>query len=306
MRIVSLLPALTELVCALGRADWLVGVTHECDFPEGVERLPRLTRGRIPESLTSAEIDAVVAEQRGSLFELDEALLAELEPDLILTQEQCDVCAIDEATVRRCATRLPGSPRVESVNPVTLAGVFEMFRRIGELTDSEAASNRLLDRFNSTSAEIAGRIGEGMASPRRVFVLEWIDPPYCSGHWNPELVALAGGVEVSGQAGERSRPISWESIERSKPATIIMARCGFSLDRTEREVELFRRRTEWTALMASDAASVVLVDGSAYFSRPGPRLETSLRIAAAAIHPETCADLAPAEGVGWRRLLETK
>lgn len=305
MRIVSLLPALTELVCALGRADWLVGVTHECDFPEGVERLPRLTRGRIPASLTSAEIDAVVAEQRGSLFELDEALLAELKPDLILTQEQCDVCAISEATVRGCASSLPGRPRVESVNPITLTGVFDMFRRIGELTDSVASSDRLLARFHSTAEEVARRIGKRMASPRRVLVLEWIDPPYCSGHWNPELVTLAGGVEVSGQAGERSRPISWEAIERSNPDTIIMALCGFSLDRTEREVELFRRRTEWASLMASGATSIILVDGSAYFSRPGPRLETSLRIAAAAIHPETCTDLAPAEGVGWRRFLDT-
>ena len=142
MRIVSLLPSLTELVCALGHQEELVGVTHECDFPPGVESLPFLTRSRIDADATSAEIDELVSAQQGSLYELDEEVLAALKPDLILTQEQCDVCAVNEATVREAAERLPGSPRVESFNPTDLEGVFGMFRRVGELLDEARRPDR--------------------------------------------------------------------------------------------------------------------------------------------------------------------
>ena len=144
MRIVSLLPSLTELVCALGRGDELVGVTHECDYPPGVEFLPHLTRSRIPSGASSAAIDAMVAEQGGSLYEIDAEVLDDLRPDLILTQEQCDVCAVNEATVRRTAASLPGRPPVESVNPTDLEGVFAMFRRVGELLDASEAAERLI------------------------------------------------------------------------------------------------------------------------------------------------------------------
>jgi iron complex transport system substrate-binding protein len=302
MRVVSLLPSLTELVCALGRGGELVGATHECDYPPGVEALPPLTRSRIPSAAASAEIDALVAEQQGSLYELDEALLAELRPDLILTQEQCDVCAVNEATVRRAAARLPGDPHVESINPLDLGGVFEVFRRVGALLDAEAAADALISGFQATTDEIARRVAPSAKPPRRVLLLEWLDPPYCSGHWNPEIVARAGGVEVIGKAGKRSRRITWESITSAAPDVILLSFCGFTLDRADRELESFRDRPEWQSFTRGRENHVALVDGSAFFSRPGPRLETSLRIAAAAIHPENCHDLAPPEGEGWRRL----
>jgi iron complex transport system substrate-binding protein len=302
MRIVSLLPSLTELICALGRRDELVGVTHECDYPPGVESLPHLTRGRIPAAATSAEIDALVAAQQGSLYELDEALLARLEPDLILTQEQCDVCAVNEATVRRAAAKLPGAPHVESINPLDLGGVFDVFRRVGTLLDAEDAASALITGFQTTTDEIARRMASSKIPPRRVLLLEWLDPPYCSGHWNPEIVERAGGTEVIGKAGERSRRLAWESIAAGEPSMVLVSLCGFALDRTEREIESFRDRPEWRSVVNDRKVEVVLADGSAFFSRPGPRLETSLRIAAAAIHPETCRDLAPPEGEGWRRV----
>src|SRR5437899_2241187 len=173
MRIVSLLPSLTELVCALGRGADLVGVTHECDFPAGVEALPHLTRSRIPGSASSAEIDAAVAAHGGSLYDLDGDLLARLRPDLILTQEQCDVCAVNEATVRRVASALPGSPRVESVNPTDLAGVHATFRRVGDLTGARAEADALVAAFEATAAEVSRRLGG--RSPRRVLLLEWFD-----------------------------------------------------------------------------------------------------------------------------------
>lgn len=300
MRIVSLLPSLTELVVALGHGADLVGVTHECDFPPEVARLPHLTRSRIPSSASSVAIDAMVAEQGGSLYELDGDLLATLAPALILTQEQCDVCAVNEATVRRVAAVLPGSPRVESVNPTSVAEVHAMFRRVGDLLgdDARAAADRIVAGFDATAAEISRRRA-GKPS-RRVILLEWSDPPFASGHWNPEIIALAGGVEAIGRPGAPSRRLSWDEVARADPELILLSPCGFTLDRTRAELPALRARPEWSRLAAVRAGSVVLVDGSSYFSRPGPRLEASLRIAAAAIDPDACDDLADVPG--WCRL----
>lgn len=298
MRIVSLLPSLTELVCALGRGDELVGVTHECDFPPGVERLPHLTRSVIPTSSSSGAIDALVAERRGSLYELDADLIARLRPDLILTQEQCDVCAVNEATVRRVAADLPGSPHVESVNPTSLAGVHAMSRRVGDLLGARSEAEALVAAFEATAAAIARRRA-GRARPRTL-VLEWFDPPFSSGHWNPELVALAGGIEAIGRPDERSRRLTWGEVAAADPEVIVLSPCGFTLERTELELPALQARPEWSHLSAVRRGGVTLVDGSAYFSRPGPRLETSLRIAAAAMDPDVCRELAPDSG--WRRL----
>jgi iron complex transport system substrate-binding protein len=291
MRIVSLLPSLTELVCALGRGDELVGVTHECDYPPGVELLPRLTRSKIPTDATGSEIDALVAGQGGSLYDLDGDALAELRPDLILTQEQCDVCAVNEATVRRVAAGLAGSPRVESVNPTDLEGVFAMFWRIGELLDAQEAADTLIGRFGETARSIDSLLGS-LPTPR-VLVLEWVDPPFSSGHWNPEIITLAGGREVIGRSGERSRRLGWDEVARADPDLILVAACGFGVDRTLDELAGMADRPEWRDPRAVRNGRVAVTDGSAFFSRPGPRLETSLRVAASAIHPDLCADLAP-------------
>jgi iron complex transport system substrate-binding protein len=298
MRIVSLLPSLTELVVALGKGGALVGVTHECDFPPGVELLPRLTRSRIPASATGAEIDAAVSAQGGSLYELDADLLKRLRPDLILTQEQCDVCAVNEAAVRRVAGSLPGSPRVESVNPTDLAGVHAMFRLVGDLLGARAKAGDVIASFEATASLIARRLSN--LPPRSTLLLEWLDPPFSSGHWNPEIIALAGGSEAIARPGERSRRLCWEDVSRADPEVIILSPCGFTLERTEGEWPALLSRPEWSGLRAVRLGNVVVVDGSAYFSRPGPRLETSLRIAATAIQPDLCGDLAPAEG--WKRL----
>ena len=291
MRIVSLLPSLTELVCALGRGDELVGVTHECDFPPGVELIPQLTRSNIPHDAPSASIDALVAEQRGSLYALDAQTLAELRPDLILTQEQCDVCAVNEATVRRTAASLNDPPRVESVNPTDLEGLFAMFRRIGGLLDARSTAEAMIESTLHTGDQIAHRI-EGKPIPRTL-LLEWLDPPFSSGHWNPELIALAGGREVIGRTGERSTRISWSEVAEANPEAILVSACGFSIDRTEAELTMLVDRPEWRDLQAVRIGRVSLTDGSAYFSRPGPRIEASIRVAAAFLNPDQCGDLAP-------------
>jgi iron complex transport system substrate-binding protein len=307
MRIVSLLPSLTELVCALGRGDELVGVTHECDYPPGVEKLPHLTRSRIPSAATSAEINELVSQQAGSLYELDESLLAQLNPDLILTQEQCDVCAVNEVTVRRAAERLASVARVESVNPTTLGEVFAMFRGVAALLGVVESAHVLVARFEATASEIARRrcsalaSGESSARPH-VLLLEWLDPPFSAGHWNPEIIHLAGGMEALGRPGQKSRCLSWDLVASSRPDVILVAPCGYTLDHSAAEIDSLAQRPEWRALAAVKNGSVVVVDGAAYFSRPGPRLETSLRIAAAAVDPESCGDLAPREGPDWKSL----
>ncbi len=301
MRIVSLLPSLTELVWYLGRGANLVGVTHECDFPPGVEKLPHLTRSRIPSAAASAEIDRLVSERAGSLYDLDEELLATLNPDLILTQEQCDVCAVNEATVRRAALALPGHPAVESVNPTTLGEVLAMFRRIGALLDADKPAKYMVAGFEKTTREIgAYRNKSRPEAPPRVLLLEWLDPPFCSGHWNPEIIERAGGLEVLGQSGEKSRRCTWDEVASSEPDLIILALCGFPLVRAVEELVAVNDRPEWRDMAAVRNGRVAVVDGSSYFSRPGPRLETSLRIAAAAIDPKRCLDLAPPETHGWR------
>jgi iron complex transport system substrate-binding protein len=307
MRIVSLLPSLTELVCALGRRVDLAGVTHECDFPAGVENLPHLTRSRLATAATSVEIDEQVSQQASSLYELDEHLLEALDPDLILTQEQCDVCAVNETTVRRAALRSKNRARVETVNPTDMCGVLAMFRRVAALLGTEERGEELVARFEATAREIAGRQGRdgqarrSWASPRVVLV-EWLDPPYCSGHWNPEIIEFAGGAEALGRPGEKSRRITWGDIAGSGAEVILVSPCGHTLDRALDEVESLAQRPEWRGLSAVQNGRVVVTDGSAYFSRPGPRLETSLRIAAAAIDPERCAGMAPPECHGWRRV----
>ena len=308
MRIASLLPALTELVCALDRNGDLVGVSHGCDYPPGVESLPFLTRSRISAEGTSAEIDDRVSAQRDGLYELEEEVLASLDPDLILTQEQCDVCAVNDETVREAAARLPGSLSVESFNPINLDGVFAMFRRVGDLLDNRSRADSLVADFELTAGEIARRhkTAAGQFSALRVLLLQWLDPPFSCGHWNPEIIERAGGVEVIGQAGVPARRLTWKEVAASRPEVVIVAPCGFKLERAEIELRAIESRAEWRDLPAVRGGRVVLADGSAYFSRPSPRLEASLRIAAAAIDPEHCGDLAPPEGQGWLRWAVTR
>ncbi|GIW89053.1 MAG: cobalamin-binding protein [Isosphaeraceae bacterium] len=292
MRIVSLLPSLTELVAALGREEELVGISHECDAPPGIWDRPRLTRSRIDAQAPAAAIDAQVAAQGGSLYELDRAALAATRPTLILTQAQCDVCAVNEATVRDVAAGLPGPPQVLSVNPTDLEGVFTMFRQVAQALggDAPARAERLIADFETTARAIARRTA-GVVRPRVLF-LEWPDPPYCAGHWIPELIALGGGVSALGRAGVASRRVSWEEVSGTHAEVAVVAPCGFSLEQARREAERLAERPAWQGLPAVRTDRVVLADGNQYFSRPGPRLEASLRIVAAAVDPERCGALA--------------
>jgi iron complex transport system substrate-binding protein len=288
MRIVSLLPSATEIVCLLGLADELVGVTHECDYPTRVLALPKVTRTLIPLDAPSAEIDALVRERlktQNALYTLDLPVLEMLRPDLIVTQTLCDVCAVAEEEVRAAACSLPGRPRVVNLEPTTLAGVFDNIRQVAVAAGVEDPCDEVIGRLRGRVEAVAGRTEQIRDRPR-VTLLEWIDPPFCCGHWSPELIRLAGGVDGLGRDGLPSRTLRWEELLDWRPEVLFIACCGFSVSRTLQDVPILRAYPGWNDLPCARAGRVYVVDGSAYFSRPGPRLVDSLEILAHALHPE--------------------
>lgn len=287
MKIVSLLPSATEIVCALGLEEQLVGITHECDFPASVQALPKVTRTLIPTDASSAEIDRLVREQlqtSGALYTLDLPTLQELLPDLIVTQALCDVCAVAEDEVRAAACSLPGNPQIVNLEPQTLAEVFDAIRQVAQAAGVESKAKEVVQEL---TARVEAVVARAANRPRpRVALLEWLDPPFSCGHWNPELVRLAGGVEGLGREGSPSRTLSWEEVFAWRPEVVVIACCGFSIERTLEDVSRLRSMAGWQDLPAVRAGRVYVADGSHYFNRPGPRLVDSLEILAHAISPE--------------------
>jgi iron complex transport system substrate-binding protein len=287
-RICSLLPSATEIVYALGLEDRLVAVTHECDYPRQAREKPGVTTSVIPtETLTSAEIDRAVREslaEEATIYHLDEASLQRLQPDLILTQDLCEVCAVGTGEVRRAALRLSSAPRVVSLEPTTLAEVLDSILLVGRLT---GALHRAIDLVGNLQARI--RVVRDAVRGRpgvRVLTLEWTEPPFVGGHWVPEMVGLAGGLDVLGRAGEISREVSWEEIAASSPDVVVAMPCGFGLDRSTEELQRVELPAEWRSLPAVRAGRVYAVDGSSFFNRPGPRLLDGVEILASILHPE--------------------
>ncbi len=280
MRIVSLLPSATEIVCALDLTGQLVGVTHECDWPPIVRTLPRVTHTHIPTEATSAEIDGLVRGQIGdghALYSLNVAELQRLRPDLIITQSLCGVCAVADREVCEAAARLPGAPRVLRLEPTRLREVFESIIDVadaaGVLPIGKGLIARLAERVERVQAAVAAaRAGP----PPRVVLLEWLDPPVSCGHWSPELIELAGGWELLGGAGEPSRRLSHAQIAAADPDVLLIACCGQSADRARRDVPAFCAQPEIATLRCIRAGRIHVTDGNAFFSRPGPRLVDAL------------------------------
>ena len=304
MNIVSLLPSATEIVCALGLEECLVGVTHECDYPASVKRLPKVTRTLIPHDATSAEIDALVRERlqtQRALYTLDMDTLERLRPNLLITQALCDVCAVAEAEVQEASCRLPGRPRVLNLEPMSLPDVFETLLLVGDATGRDAEARRVVSDLRARVEQVSARTAALPSQDRpRVAFLEWLDPPFCGGHWNPALVEVAGGVDVLGCAGQPSRTTAWEEVLVSRPDVLFIACCGFDTKRTLQDIPLLERRPGWGSLPAVQHGRVFVADGNSYFSRPGPRLVDSLEILAHALHPQAHplpSHLVPARGL---------
>jgi iron complex transport system substrate-binding protein len=286
-RIVSLLPSATEIVCALGLQDRLVAVTHECDFPaDALASVPRITSNLVPaEVRRSEEIDAAVRAAVGAghgLYALDEQLLGELEPDLILTQELCEVCAVAYPRVVEAA-RLAGggsAPMIVSLEPHSLADVLATIELVSELAGvperGRELANGLWQRLDAMAPPAS--------MPRRVALVEWLSPLFAPGHWVPEQVERAGGASVIGQAGARSREASWEALTAADPEVLVLGLCGFDLPRSLEEWAAFQVPEPLARIRAWQSGELWAIDGSAYVSRPGPRLVDGVEVLAAIIN----------------------
>lgn len=289
-RICSLLPGATEVVAALGMADHLVGISHECDFPPDVHDKPVLVHPLVPSEGPSGEIDrhvsARVAEGQ-SLYALDEARFRAASPDVIITQELCQVCAVTPSHLERAVQTLPSTPTVVTLNPVSLDQVLGDVATIGRAIGRESEARDYLAELQEQVRDLQAQLASATTRPR-VACLEWLDPLYCAGHWVPELVALAGATDLLGRAGEPSRRIDWSELQDARPEVLVLMPCGFSVDRTVQEALHQRARHAWPALPAVAQQQVYAVEAAAYFSRPGPRLVEGARLLAALFHPEVC------------------
>ena len=291
MRIVSLVPSATEMLFALGAGDEVVAVTHECDFPPQVRDLPRVTSDVIGPGLESREIDEAVraiTSEGGSIYELDEDVLRRLQPDLIVTQSLCAVCAVSSDDVRAVAERLDSQPKVVSLDPMTLGEVLGDVRTLAQETDRKDEGVDLVQ-------DVAARIDRvklavrGVTRRPRVAALEWLDPVFVAGHWTPQLIELAGGDDVLGNPGEPSEQVDWAMLKAAAPDIVVVMPCGYDAERSREEAYTYGDELEELG-----ARRIVAVDASAYFSRPGPRLIDGLELLAHVIHPDRVPD-APAE-----------
>lgn len=296
MRICSLLPSGTEILYALGLGDQVVGVSHECDYPPEARQKPRVIRTAIDSEYASSEaIDQAVRASLARaepLYQIDTDALSRARPDLIVTQELCEVCAIDEREVSEALRRLPYRPQVVSLHPHTLEELLAEIPLVGERTGRRREAERLVASLRERIARVRECLS-GITERPRVFCLEWLAPPMASGHWVPEMVELAGGTEVLGRAGEPSRYVTGEAIASAEPDVVVLMPCGFSIERTRAELSLVTGQPWWGALPAVRRGRVTLVDGPAYFNRPGPRLVDGIELLAGLLHPDRCGGLIP-------------
>ena len=301
MRICSFLPSATEILYALGLGDEVAGVTYACDYPPEARSKPVVVRTRLPEDLVGAALDRAVRESVAageSLYRVDLDVLAQLQPDLILTQDLCHVCAASPGDLPDALARLAHRPQVLSLSPRTLDDVFADIRRVGEATGRSEAAAGLLSELERTVARVEEQAAQALAAGARrprVLSLEWLDPPYIGGHWVPEMIARAGGFDVLGQIGEPSRRVAWEEVFAAQPEVLLLMPCGYGCAQVAEEFRRTELQPEWAQLPAVTAGRVFALDANSFFSRPGPRLVTGLALLAKLFHPQR-VDFDPPSG----------
>lgn len=300
MKIVSLLPSATEIVCALGLENQLVGITHECDFPASVAGRPALTASRIShETMSSKEIDHAVRSQldgHGSIYDLDNDLLNSIKPDLILTQELCDVCAVSYQTVQRAAKIFAADAHVVSLEPNTIGDIFDNVKTVGRLTGKADTADEVVARLESRLATIRQKTANLRRRPT-VFMLEWLEPPFAPGHWVPEQVEIAGGTCLLGQTGHPSVTTTFEAISAAQPDILVFIPCGYYTDDILRQLEFTRFPSAWRDIPAVANGEVWATDATSYFSRPAPRVVDGIEILAKVFHPDIFGTPTAAEAV---------
>jgi len=298
MRICSLLPSATEIAFALGLGDEVVGVTHECDYPPEAKKRRVVVRGAIdPDKHASGEIDRLVREhlqKKKSIYAIDLPRFQEANPDFILTQELCDVCALDYNEVVEAARSLERAPKIVALSPSDLSEVLSDIEVVGEAAGRKRQAEALVTGLKQRIERVRER-GAGSDLRPRVACIEWLDPIYNAGHWVPEMVELAGGIDGLGEKGERSKKIEWERVRAFAPEVLVLLPCGFDVARSLKEASLLSHHDGWNELPAVKSGRVYAVNGSAYFNRSGPRLIDGLEILAQIIHPEIFPWQAPPE-----------
>src|SRR2546427_2934162 len=288
VKVCSLLPSATEIVFALGMGRSLVGVTHECDYPAETAHIPKVTRSLIPAGSSSAEIDAAVSstlEAAGSLYELDLPLLERLQPDLILTQRLCDVCAVSFDRVQEAAQSLASRPAVLNLEPHSLEDILDNVRAVGRACASSAAAERAVEALRRRIDAVRRKTATVSSRPR-VFSMEWVNPPYCGGHWMKELVEIAGGTDGLANLHKPSYRIEWRRVLEFAPEVIVLTCCGFGLERVAQEGEILATFEGFSGLPATKTGRIFATYGSSHFSRPGTRIVDSLQMLAHFVHPE--------------------
>ncbi|MGH9787184.1 MAG: cobalamin-binding protein [Candidatus Acidiferrales bacterium] len=298
MRICSFLPSATETLYALGLGDSVVGVTYECDFPAEVKSKPVVVHTKLPRSSSPGEIDRLVREfvARGeSLYRVDIELLAQLQPDLIVTQDLCHVCAASPDDLSSALSALPGSPRVLSLSPRTVGDLWSDIVLLGEAADRVQEARELVSELQRRVTAVRKAVAD---APRpRVVCLEWLDPPFVAGHWAPEMVDFAGGRDVLGRAGSPSFRVDWQDVVRSEADTVVLMPCGYDLEQTMTEFAGLALPNGWGDLPAVRRGQVFAVDAAGYCSRPGPRVATGIEMLASVLHPDRASFPRPARSV---------
>ncbi len=293
MRVASLLPSATEMIHFTGAGASLVGVTHECDYPPGVERLPKLTSTSMDHrNMSSAEIDDAIGEQltdAGSIYALDAKLLEDLAPDLIVTQGLCEVCAVSMSLVEQAVEGMKRKPEVLSLNPTSIHEVLEDTVKIGEALGRGDETRKKIDVLEERLVRVEEAVGD--LSRPRVGCIEWLDPPFSAGHWVPEMVRIAGGEDLFAGPGEPSIRLAWEEVFEAAPEALVLMPCGFDVEWTTQEARMLAELPGWSGLPAVSNGQVWAVDANSYFSRPALRLVEGVEILARILYPEVFPDV---------------